>query len=93
MNKVLYKPVAGRTMLVGLGKRNDREQQPQDVEQFWELSSTDIVANKWQDAVYTIKGAGNISIYSLVFVVDCEAPHDLTEDFIAYVDEIEVVMF
>lgn len=90
VHALIYKPVAGRTMLVGLGKRNDREQQPQDVEQFWELSSTDLVANKWQDAVYTIKGAGNISIYSLVFVVDCEAPHDLTEDFIAYVDQIEV---
>lgn len=90
VHALIYKPVAGRTMLVGLGKRNDRPEQPQTVEQFWELSSTDLVANKWQDAVYTIKGAGNISIYSLVFVVDCEAPHDLTEDFIAYVDQIEV---
>lgn len=90
VHALIHKPVAGRTMLVGLGKRNDRPEQPQTVEQFWELSSTDLVANKWQDAVYTIKGAGNISIYSLVFVVDCEAPHNLTEDFIAYVDQIEV---
>lgn len=90
IHALIHKPVAGRTMLVGLGKRNDRAEQPQDVEQFWELSSVDLVADKWQDAVYAIKGAGNISIYSLVFVVDCESPHNLTEDFIAYVDEIEV---
>ncbi len=86
----IHKPVAGRTLLVGLGKRDDRAKQPKDVEQFWELSSADITANKWQDAVYAIKGAGNISIYSLVFVVDCESPHNLAEDFIAYIDEIEV---
>lgn len=90
VHALIHKPVAGRAMLVGLGKRNDRESQPQDVEQFWELASIDLVADKWQDAVFTIKGAGNISIYSLVFVVDCESPHNLTEDFIAYIDEIEV---
>ena len=90
VHALIHKPVVGRTLLVGLGKRNDRPEQPQDVEQFWELSSVDLVAGKWQDAVYTIKGAGNISIYSLVFVVDCESPHNLTEDFVAYVDEIEV---
>ena len=90
VHALIHKPVAGRVMLVGLGKRNDRPEQPQTVEQFWELASVDLVADKWQDAVFTIKGAGNISIYSLVFVVDCEAPHNLTEDFIAYVDEIEV---
>lgn len=90
VHALIHKPVAGRTLLVGLGKRNDRPEQPQDVEQFWELSSADLVANKWQDAVYAIKGAGNISIYSLVFVVDCESPHNLTEDFIAYIDEIEI---
>lgn len=90
VHALIHKPVAGRVMLVGLGKRNDRPEQPQTVEQFWELSSVDFVADKWQDAVFTIKGAGNISVYSLVFVVDCESPHNLTEDFIAYVDEIEV---
>lgn len=90
VHALIHKPVAGRAMLVGLGKRNDRESQPQDVEQFWELASIDLVADKWQDAVFSIKGAGNISIYSLVFVVDCESPHNLTEDFIAYIDEIEV---
>lgn len=90
VHALIHKPVAGRVMLVGLGKRNDRDSQPKDVEQFWELASVDLVADKWQDAVFTIKGAGNISIYSLVFVVDCESPHNLTEDFIAYVDEIEV---
>ena len=90
VHALIHKPVAGRVLLVGLGKRNDRDSQPKDVEQFWELASIDLVANKWQDAVFTIKGAGNISIYSLVFVVDCESPHNLTEDFIAYIDQIEV---
>ena len=90
VHALIHKPVAGRVLLVGLGKRNDRDSQPKDVEQFWELASIDLVADKWQDAVFTIKGAGNISIYSLVFVVDCESPHNLTEDFIAYIDQIEV---
>ncbi len=90
VHALMHKPIAGRTLLVGLGKRNDRPEQSQEVEQFWELSSADITADKWQDAVYAIKGAGNISIYSLVFVVDCESPHELTEDFIAYIDEIEI---
>lgn len=90
VHALIHKPVAGRVMLIGLGKRNDRASQPKDVEQFWELASVDFVANKWQDAVFAIKGAGNISIYSLVFVVDCESPHTLSEDFIAYVDQIEV---
>lgn len=90
VHALIHKPVAGRTLLVGLGKRNDRPEQSQEVEQFWELSSTDITADKWQDAVYAIKGAGNISIYSLVFVIDCESPHNLAADFIAYIDEIEI---
>lgn len=90
VHALIHKPVAGRALLVGLGKRNDREEQPQDVEQFWELASIDLVADKWQDAVFAIKGAGNISIYSLVFVVDCESPHNLSEDFVAYIDEVEV---
>ena len=90
VHALMHKPVAGRALLVGLGKRNDRESQPKDVEQFWELASIDLVADKWQDAVFAIKGAGNISIYSLVFVIDCESPHNLAEDFVAYIDEIVV---
>lgn len=87
---LINKPVEGRVMLVGLGKRKERAAQSEETEQFWEVTSSKITAGKWNDAVFAIKGAGGIDIYSLVVVPDCESPHDLTQDFVAYIDHIEV---
>lgn len=87
---MINKPVEGRVMLIGLGKRADRPEQSQEVEQFWSYPVNDIKVGEWFDAVFPIKGNGGIDIYSLVVVPDCEAPHELTEDFVAYVDEIVV---
>lgn len=84
----INKPTAGRVMLIGLGKRRDRAGQSPETEQFWEVSSTKITPDKWCDAVFAIKGAGGIDIHSLVVVPECESPHNLTEDFVAYIDEI-----
>lgn len=86
----IHKPTEGRVMLIGLGKRRERAGQSSETEQFWTLSTTKITPNGWCDAVFPIKGAGNIDIHSLVVVPDCESPHALQEDFAAYVDEIVI---
>ena len=87
---MIHKPKAGRTMLIGLGKRTDRAGQSTDTEQFWELSTREVEPNKWVDAVFPVKGAGGIEIHSLVVVVDCEDTNGLKDDFLAYVDNIVV---
>ena len=86
----IHKPTEGRVMLIGLGKRRERAGQSSETEQFWTLSTTKITPNGWCDAVFPIKGAGNIDIHSLVVVPDCESPHALQEAFAAYVDEIVI---
>lgn len=87
---MIHKPTEGRVMLIGLGKRTERAGQSEETEQFWELSTLTMSANEWCDAVFAIKGAGGIDIYSLVVVPDCESPHELTEDYAVYIDEIEI---
>ena len=87
---MIHKPKAGRTMLIGLGKRTDRAGQSIDTEQFWELSTREVEPNKWVDAVFPVKGAGGIEIHSLVVVVDCEDTNGLKDDFLAYIDNIVV---
>ena len=87
---MIHKPKAGRTMLIGLGKRTDRKGQSTETEQFWELSTREVEPNKWVDAVFPVKGAGGIEIHSLVVVVDCEDTNGMKDDFLAYVDNIVV---
>ena len=87
---MIHKPKAGRTMLIGLGKRTDRKGQSTETEQFWELSTREVEPNKWVDAVFPVKGAGGIEIHSLVVVVDCEDTNGLKDDFLAYIDNIIV---
>lgn len=90
LHVMVHRPYSGRVMVVGLGKRRDRNGQTPDVEQFWALSTTNIGPDKWQDVVLPIKGNGGIDIYSLVIVPDCESPHNYTEDAVCYIDNIEV---
>ncbi len=87
---MVYRPYGGRVMVVGLGKRTERQGQSPEAEQFWAMSTTNVGANRWQDVVLPIKGNGGIDIYSLVVVPDCESPHNYTEDAICYIDNIEV---
>ena len=87
---MVYRPYGGRVMVVGLGKRTERQGQSPEAEQFWAMSTSNIGANKWQDVVLPIKGNGGIDIYSLVVVPDCESPHNYTEDAICYIDNIEI---
>lgn len=87
---LINKPREGRVMLMGLGKRTERADQSKETEQFWVTSSNTITPDKWCDAVFPINGAGGIDIYSLVVVPDCESTHNLTADFAAYIDDIEI---
>ena len=87
---LIHKPVTGKVMLVGLGKRSDRTGQSEDVEQFWVKSTTEIGADAWGEAVFPVKGNAGVQIYSLVVVPDCSSPDKLTDDFVAYIDNIEV---
>ena len=87
---MIHKPKEGRVMLVGLGSRKERLGQNPYAEQFWELSTNAVEPGKWYDAVFAVRGANGINIRSLVVVPDCESPHNLTEDFLFYVDNIVV---
>lgn len=87
---LIHKPKAGRSMLIGLGKRTDRPGQSPDVEQFWAFSTNTVGPGEWVDAVFPIKGAAGVEIHSLVVVPDCEPTHDLDADFLCYIDGIEV---
>lgn len=86
----ILKPKAGRTMLIGLGKRHDRPGQSERTEQFWVYSTQEVTPGEWTDAVFPIKGAGGIDIHSLVVVPDCESTHNLKSDFMAYMGTIAV---
>lgn len=86
----MYKPIEGRVMLVGLGKRPDRAGQSNDVEQVWVYSSNSTVANQWFDAVFPIKACNGVQIHSLVVVPDVNSPQEMTSDYAAYIDDIEV---
>lgn len=86
----INKPVKGRVMVVGLGKRQDRAGQSPETEQFWALSSITAEANQWTEIVMAIKGNGGIDIHSLVVVPDAESPHALSNDFVAYIDNVVV---
>ena len=68
MDGNINRPMEGRVMLVGLGKRRDRAGQSQEVEQFWLKSTTPVPAGQWADAVFPIKSAEGVDIYSLVVV-------------------------
>ena len=84
----MYSPKSNKVMLIGLGKRTDRAQQPQTTEQFWSIPRNQVEANKWCDIVFPISGANGINIYSLLVVVDRESPHALNEDYATYIDDI-----
>ena len=87
---LIHKPKPGRVMLIGLGSRVERTGQNPFTEQFSVLSSNNVATDKWQDAVFNIRGAEGVEIRSLVIVPDCESPHNLDEDFLFYIDNIQL---
>ena len=87
---LIHRPKEGRVMLVGLGSREERLHQNPMTEQFYVVSSNKVKTDCWDDAVFEIKGAEGVLIRSLVIAPDCESPHDLEEDFLFYIDDIEI---
>lgn len=87
----IKRPKEGRVMLIGLGSRKDRSGQNPYTEQFWELSNDPVGVGEWSEAVFSIRGADGVQIRSLVIVPDCESPHSLNEDFLFYLDSIELL--
>lgn len=85
---LLHKPVDSRVMLIGLGNRADRLGQSPRVEQFWVYPLNDVPAGEWVDAVFSVKANNGVDIYSLVLAPDVRS--DCNEDFIAYIDNIEI---
>ena len=86
----IHTPKAGRAMIIGLGKRKDRPGQSDDVVQFAQITGSELEANQWQEVVLPAAGNEGVQIHSLVIVPHCESPHDLTEDFAAYIDNVSV---
>lgn len=85
---LIHKPVESRVMLIGLGNRADRPGQSQRVEQFWVYPTNDVDAGEWADAVFSVKANNGVDIYSLVLAPDVRS--DCKEDFVAYIDNIEI---
>ena len=86
----LLTPEAGRVMLIGLGSRDDDSEQDLHVVQFQKMSNNRMTPNQWTDMVFAVKGAGGITVRSLVLVPHCESPHELDDDFLFYIDNLEV---
>ena len=88
----IHKPVAGRCLLVVLGKRTDEAwaHQSLEVAQSTRLALNTATPGQWTDVVFPMKGAGGIKAHSVVIVFDCESPHRLTEPFVAYIDNIHL---
>ena len=96
------KPADSRMMVIGLGNRIESswEDQPEDVEQFWALTSDDVKAQAgWQDVVVKFNGFSyseeekadsGIVINSLVIVPDVRSPHADAGDWVAYFDDVKI---
>ena len=80
----------GVVMLIGLGKRHDWEYQKPETEQFWVTASLS-TQGQWNDLVFPVTTNESVDIHSFVVVPDLASPHLRTSDFIAYIDDIEVM--
>lgn len=87
---LIHKPLPGRVMVMGLGKRTDRPEQSPQTEQFWAIPAQSLPGGGWTEAVASFNGSAGIEIHSLVIVPHLESPHHLQEDFVAYIDQLEV---
>lgn len=89
---LVHKPNNSKVLLVGLGKRNTEafSDEPADVEQFWVESNYAMTANEWCDMVFPVKTVTGVEVHSLVVVPDLRSPHNDTEDFACYIDQIEI---
>ncbi len=87
----IYTPKSGRVMLFGLGKRTDWSDQDSTVVQVEVKSSSTVKADgHWYDAVFPVSAAKGVQLHSLVIAPDVESTHNLDQDFVVYVDDIEI---
>ncbi len=87
----IYTPKSGRVMLFGLGKRTDWADQDSTVVQVEVKSSSTVKADgHWYDAVFPVSAAKGVQLHSLVIAPDVESTHNLDQDFVVYVDDIEI---
>lgn len=88
----IHKPLAGRCMLLVLGKHTGQAwaHQSEEVVQSTRLAMNDAFPGEWTDVVFPMKGAGDIRAHSIVVVFDCESPHRLKEPFLVYMDNIRL---
>lgn len=86
----IYRPVEGRVMLVGLGRRKERTGQSTETEQFTNFALNSIPTGKWSDAVFSINSQEGVMLYSLVVVPQCERTDTMTSDYAVYFDNIEI---
>ena len=88
----IHKPVAGRCMLVVLGRHTEPgwSHQSAEVVQSTRLALNEATPGQWSDVVFPMKGVGSVQAHSLVIVFDCESPHRLAEPFVAYMDDIRL---
>ena len=96
---LVYKPVESRMLICGLGKRTESAWSWQDgnCEQFKVATATKVKANTWVDVVVPINGFSyadptkdGIDIQSLVICPDLRSMQNGEEDFICYIDQIEI---
>lgn len=81
-------PNKGNIALVGLGKRNDWEQQSPETFQLVRQSTKEIPAGKWTDAVFKVYGNEAAQLYSLVIIPDTKSMLPTDQDYVVYIDEI-----
>lgn len=96
---LIYKPVESRVLICGLGNRTEQAWSWQDgtCEQFKVATTTKVPANTWVDVVvpingfsYSDPGRDGIDIKSLVICPDLRSPQAGEEDFVCYIDQIEI---
>lgn len=96
---LIYKPIESRVLVCGLGKRTEAAWSWQDstCEQFMVATDNPVASNTWVDVVVPIYGfsyadpnKGGIDITSLVICPDLRSMSADEEDFICYIDQIEV---
>lgn len=83
-------PKAGRVLIAGLGKRKERADQLPTVVQVAHITTSPLEVNQWREIVVPAAANKGVELHSLLIVPDCESPHDLKEDFVAYIDNVSV---
>lgn len=83
----INKPIEGRMAVLLLGNR--KEGNP-EASQILNVSTTNVPVDTWKDVIVPVYASNGVRITAIVIVPDCESREDLTEDFMTYIDSLEV---